>query len=64
MYRPQKEREKRELANGLGRPSTGSSDARNLGGTQNKRQNMGGGHFSVVQAPKQGDTQMKSGNKA
>jgi hypothetical protein len=32
-------------------PSTRSSDARNLGGAQNNRQNMGGGHFSEVQAP-------------
>jgi len=25
---------------------------------------MGGGQFSEIQAPKQGDTQMKSGGKA
>ena len=59
-----KEREKRKLTKRLGGPSAGSSDARNLGGAQNKRQNMGGGQFSEVQAPKQGDTQMKSGGKA
>ena len=64
LYRPQKDREKRKLTKRLDGPSTGSSDARNLGGAQNKRQNMGGGQFSEVQAPKQGDTQMKSGGKA
>ena len=64
LYRPKKEREKRKLTKRLGGPSAGSSDARNLGGAHKKRQNMGGGHFSEVQAPKQGDTQMKSGNKA
>ena len=64
LYRPQKEREKRKLTKRLGGPSTGSSDAMNLGGAQNKRQNLGGGQFSEVQAPKQGDTQMKSGGKA
>ena len=64
LYRPQKEREKRKLTKRLGGPSAGSSDARNLGGAQNKRQNMDGGHLNEVQAPKHGDTQMKSGNKA
>ena len=64
LYRPQKEWEKRKLTKRLGGPSVGSSDARNVGGAQNKRQNLGGGQFSEVQAPKQGDTQMKSGGKA
>ena len=64
LCRPQKEREKRKLTKRIGGPSTGSSDARYLGGAQNKRQNLGGGQFSEVQAPKQGDTQMKSGSKA
>ena len=64
LYRPQKEREKRKLTKRLGGPSTGRSNARNLGRDQNKRQNLGGGQFSEVQAPKQGDTQMKSGGKA
>ena len=60
VYRPQKEREKRKLTKRLGGPYTGSSDAKNLGGAQKKRQNLGGGQFSELQAPKQGDTQMKS----
>ena len=64
LYRPQKEREKRRLTKRLGGPSVGSSDTRNLGGAQNKRQNLGGGQFGEVQAPKQGDTQMRSGGKA
>ena len=64
LYRPQKEREKRKLKNSIGGPSTGSSDVRNFGEAQNKRKNLGGGQFSEVPAPKQGDTQMKSGGKA
>ena len=64
LHRPQQQREKRKLAKRLGGPGAGSSDARNAGGAQNKRQNLGGGQFAEVQPPKQGDVQMKSGGKA
>ena len=43
LYRPHKEREQRKLAKRLGGPGAGSSDARNAGGAQSKRQNLGGG---------------------
>ena len=43
LYRLHKEREQRKLAKRLGGPGAGSSDARNAGGAQNKRQNLGGG---------------------
>ena len=55
LYRPHHEREKRKLSKRLGGPGPGSSDARNGGGAQNKRQNLGGGQFAEVQPPKQGD---------
>ena len=48
-------REKRKLSKRLGGPGPGSSDARNAGGAQNKRQNLGGGQFAEVQPQKQGD---------
>ena len=63
LYRPQKEREKRKLTKRLGGPSAGSSDARNVGGAQNKRQNLSDCQFNEVQVSKQGDTHMKSGSK-
>ena len=43
LYRPHKEREQRKLAKRLGGPGAGSSDARNAGGAQSNRQNLGGG---------------------
>ena len=43
LYRPHKEREQRKLIKRLGGPAAGSSDAKNIGGAQSKRQNLGGG---------------------
>jgi hypothetical protein len=52
LHRPQKEREKKKLAKRLWAPSETSNDDIKAGGTQNKRQNLGGGQFAEVQPPK------------
>ena len=55
LYRPHKEWEKKKLTKRLGGSTASSSDSRGNQGAQNKRQNLGGGHFAEVTAPKQGD---------
>jgi hypothetical protein len=63
LYRPQNEREQRNLAKRLWAPSEGSSDKHAVPRTKTKRQNLGNGKYTEVPPPKQGDTQMKSGAK-
>ena len=43
LYRPHKEREQRKLIKRLGGPALGSSDSKNSGGAQSKRQKLGVG---------------------
>ena len=53
LYRSQKERETKKLAKRLGGPTASSADGRGNQGPQSKRQNLGGGQFAEIIAPKQ-----------
>ena len=63
LYRSHRERETKKLAKRFGGPSASSADSRGNQVPQNKRQNLGGGQFAEVIAPKQGDTEMKPQRK-
>jgi len=63
LYRPHKEREKRNLFKRLHGMMASSQSTNNIGGNSGKRLNLGSGQFAEVQAPKQGDTQMKGSGK-
>ena len=61
LYRKHKGREKKKFTKRLGGgPTASSTDSRGQDGAQNKRQNLGGGHFAEFPPPKQGDTTMKA----
>ena len=55
LYRPHKEREKRNVSKRLSSMISGSSDGKQGAGGQNKRQNLGGGTYTEVPGQKQGD---------
>ena len=59
LYRPRKEKEKRNLSKRLHVNMASTQSTNNIGGNSGKRLNLGNGQFAEVQTPKQGDTQMK-----